>query len=103
METQMEREDIKNDDQIVEEAADGLAAPESQEGQDDDWSPDHLPAAQRAAYDKAVAAVDSFIESHPEYKQTDENQQAILDYLERHDLAISPASLELCWEKFTMI
>ena len=93
----MNREDIKND-QIVEDAADGLAAPDSQES-DDNWSPNDLSPEQRQQYDRAVKAIDEFVTKHPEYKPTDENRQVILDYLESHDLAISPASLELCWEQ----
>lgn len=83
--------------ELTEEATDPLGAPNSQEEQDDDWSPEELPAEDRTQYDKAVQAVDDFVAKHPEYKQTEENRRAILDYLAEHDLVISPASLE--WEQ----
>ena len=91
----MKIEEQANAPDIVEESSDGLGAPDSQ----DNWSPDQLSAADRTRYDTAVKAVDDFIANHPTYKSTDENREAILGYLSAHDLAISPASLELCWEQ----
>lgn len=91
--------DKKINPEIIEEATDPLGAPDSQEESDDSWSPGDLSPKQREQYDRAVKAVDDFIKKHPTYKSTDENRQAILDYLESHDLAISPASLELVWEQ----
>ena len=94
----MPSEETINPD-ITEGASDPLGAPDSQEENDDDWSPQDLSPEQREQYDRAVKAADEFVTKHPEYKPTDENQQMILDYLAVHDLLISPASLELCWEQ----
>lgn len=86
--------------EITEEASDPLGPPDSPEEESaEDWSPEELSVEDRAQYDKAVQAVDDFLANHPLYKQTDENRQAILEYLAEHDVAISPASLELCWEQ----
>lgn len=84
--------------QLTEESSDALSAP-SQEEQEEDFSPEDLTPEQREQFDRAAQAVDSFIQNHATYRQTDSNRQAILDYLSAHDLAISPASLELCWEQ----
>lgn len=84
-------------------ASDPLGAPDSpeegQEERDEYFRPEHLPAEERARIEQAVQAGDSFIESHPTYKPTDENRQVILDYLADHDLQISPAALGLAWEQ----
>lgn len=96
----MANEEQNAPDQLTEEASDPLGTPDSQEEKNDaDFSPEDLSPEQRAQYDQSVEAVDAFIENHPTYKQTDENQQTILGYLDQQDLAISPASLELCREQ----
>lgn len=95
----MKIEEEANAPDITQEADAVSAQGSDEKSKDEDWSPEDLSAQDRAPYDKQVNAVDEFIERHLTYKPTDENRQAILDYLAEHDLAISPASLELCWEQ----
>lgn len=93
--------DEKINPEISEESTDALGALDLQEEQTegDDFKPENLPAEQQEQFQKIVQAVDDFIAAHPEYRQTEENQKAILDFLEEHDLPISPAALELAFEQ----